>query len=219
VLEVFVQAFSTRAKALFKKIFKNNILSNSAQTKMIIVSAPSGAGKTTIVKHLLKTFQQLGFSVSATSRNIREGEINGREYYFVSSDDFRIMIDQGKLLEWQEVYPGSYYGTQVSEVERITFNGLFPVFDVDVVGGLNIKKMFGDRALAVFIRPPSFEILESRLRSRATESEENLQKRLKKAKWELSFENDFDKVIVNNKLEEALKETEILVKDFLGISE
>lgn len=137
----------------------------------------------------------------------------------MTSEEFRILIEKGKLLEWQEVYPGSYYGTQVSEVERITSNGQFPVFDVDVVGGLNIKKMFGDRALAVFIRPPSFEILESRLRSRATESEESLQKRLKKAKWELSFENDFDKVIVNNKLEEALKETEILVKDFFGISE
>ena len=189
-----------------------------AAHKMIVVSAPSGAGKTTIVKHLLSTFPQLGFSISATSRKIREGEFDGREYYFMSSEDFRIMIEKGKLLEWQEVYPGSYYGTQVSEVKRITSIGQFPVFDVDVVGGLNIKKMYGAQALAIFIRPPSYEILESRLRARATDSEESLQKRLDKVKWELSFEKDFDKVIVNDKLENALHEAEKMVKDFLGLS-
>lgn len=191
---------------------------NSAKQKMIVVSAPSGAGKTTIVKHLLKTFPQLGFSVSATSRKIREGEINGREYYFMTSDEFRLMISQGKLLEWQEVYPGSYYGTTVSEIDRISSNGQFPVFDVDVVGGLNIKKMFEDKALAIFIRPPSYEILESRLRSRATDSEESLQKRLNKVKWELTFEKDFDCVIVNDKLEDALQEAELLVDDFLKLT-
>jgi len=191
---------------------------NSAEQKMIIVSAPSGAGKTTIVHHLLKTFPQLGFSVSATSRKIREGEKDGREYYFMSSDEFRLMIEKEKLMEWQEVYPGSYYGTQVSEVERITSNGQFPVFDVDVVGGLNIKKMFGDKALAIFIRPPSYDVLESRLRSRATDSEESLQKRLSKAKWELTFEKDFDCVIVNNKLEDAFRNTEIMVRDFLKLT-
>jgi guanylate kinase len=185
---------------------------------MIVVSAPSGAGKTTIVKHLLNTFPQLGFSVSATSRKIRDGELDGREYYFVSSDEFKLMIDQGKLLEWQEVYPGSYYGTQVSEVDRMALNGQFPVFDVDVVGGMNIKKMFGEKALAIFIRPPSYDILESRLRSRATDNEESLQKRLNKVKWELTFEKDFDCVIVNDKLEDALKDSELLVKDFLGIT-
>jgi guanylate kinase len=187
-------------------------------SKMIIISAPSGAGKTTIVKHLLQRFPQLGFSVSATSRAIREGELNGREYYFISADDFRLMIKNNKLLEWQEVYPGSYYGTQVSEIERIAANGQYPVFDVDVVGGLNIKKMYGDNALAVFIRPPSFEILESRLRSRATDSEESLQKRLRKVKQELTFEQEFDQVIVNDKLEDALKHAEMLVKCFLGIN-
>jgi len=184
---------------------------------MIIVSAPSGAGKNTIVKHLLKTLPELGFSVSATSRKIREGEKNGREYYFVSTEEFRQMIEEEELLEWQEVYPGSYYGTKVSEVERIALNKQFPVFDVDVVGGLNIKKMFGSNALALFIKPPSFEILESRLRSRATDSEESLQKRLKKVKWELDFENKFDHVIINNALEIALKQAEIVVKNFLGI--
>jgi len=187
-------------------------------SKMIIISAPSGAGKTTIVKHLLQRFPQLGFSVSATSRAIREGELNGREYYFVSADEFRLMIDNDKLLEWQEVYPGSFYGTQVSEIERIAANGQYPVFDVDVVGGLNIKKMYGDNALAVFIRPPSFEILESRLRSRATDHEESLQKRLSKVKQELTYEQEFDQVIVNDKLEDALKHAEMLVKCFLGIN-
>lgn len=186
--------------------------------KMIVVSAPSGAGKTTIVKHLLNSFSNLSFSVSATSRAKRGGEQQGREYYFVSADEFRTMIGNGSLLEWQEVYPGSYYGTPVSEVERISGMGCYPVFDVDVVGGLNIKKMYGSNALAVFIRPPSYEVLEARLRSRATDNEESLQKRLSKAKWELTFEQDFDKVIVNDKLEDALAEAEEMVKAFLGIN-
>lgn len=191
---------------------------NTVGQKLIIVSAPSGAGKTTIVKHLLKTFPQLGFSISATSRKIRPGETNGREYYFVASSEFRNMINAGELLEWQEVYPGSYYGTPVSEIERIAQHGQFPIFDVDVVGGLNIKKMFGHQALAVFIRPPSYEILETRLRARATDNEESLQKRLDKVKWELTFEKDFDCVIINNILEDSLRQAEKLVIDFLGIT-
>lgn len=191
---------------------------NTVGQKMIIVSAPSGAGKTTIVKHLLHTFPQLGFSISATSRKLRPGETYGREYYFVDAEEFKTMIDAGKLLEWQEVYPGSFYGTPVSEVDRISQNGQFPIFDVDVVGGLNIKKMFGQQALAVFIRPPSYEILESRLRARATESEESLRKRLDKVKWELTFEKDFDCVITNNVLEDSLRLAEKLVSDFLGIT-
>ncbi len=191
-------------------------MDNSAH-KMIIISAPSGAGKTTIVRHLMETFPQLGFSVSATSRQIREGEMNGREYYFISSNEFQDLIEDDKLLEWQEVYPGSYYGTQVSEVERMISARQFPVFDVDVVGGLNIKKIYGNSALALFIKPPSYEILESRLRSRATDSEESLQKRLNKAEWELGFENDFDTVIVNNTLDEAFAQAERLVGNFLGL--
>ena len=192
-------------------------ISDVSMQKMIVVSAPSGAGKTTIVKHLLNTFTQLGFSVSATSRKIRKGETDGKEYYYMTSAEFRLRVSEGKLLEWQEVYPDSFYGTQVSEVERIRKNGQFPVFDVDVVGGLNIKKMYGDKALAIFIRPPSFEILESRLRSRATDSEESLQKRLSKVKWELSFEKDFDQVIVNDVLENSFCVAEKLVTEFLGI--
>jgi len=192
---------------------------NIAEHKMIVVSAPSGAGKTTIVRHLLKTFPQLGFSVSATSRKMREGELNGREYYFTTSSEFRLMIEEGKLLEWQEVYPDNYYGTPVSEVERMNSLGLCPVFDLDVVGGLNVKKMFGDQALAVFIKPPSYEILETRLRSRGTDTEESLQNRLDKAKWELTFEKEFDKVIVNDTLETALKVAESLIKNFLDIKD
>ena len=190
---------------------------DSAVHKMIIVSAPSGAGKTTIVNHLLKKFPQLGFSVSATSRKMREGEKEGKEYYFVTSDEFRSMIENEKLLEWQEVYPGSYYGTPVSEVKRISENGQVPVFDLDVVGGLNVKKQFGDKALAVFIKPPSFETLEKRLRARATDNEESLQKRLNKVKWELSFEKEFDKVVVNDTFENAFRQAEILVGNFLGL--
>jgi guanylate kinase len=185
---------------------------------MIVVSAPSGAGKTTIVKHLLNKFPQLGFSISATSRKIREGEVNGREYYFLSSDEFRQLIENDKLLEWQEVYPGSYYGTPVSETERISKNNQFPVFDIDVVGGINVKKMFGKSVLAIFIRPPSYEILESRLRKRATDTEESLQKRLSKVKWELSFEKEFDQVIINDTIEHAFEQAERLVSNFLSIN-
>jgi len=184
---------------------------------MIIISAPSGAGKTTIVRHLLETFPRLGFSVSATSRMKRTTEKDGREYYFVTTERFEQMIENMELLEWQEVYPGSYYGTPVSEVERIAANGQFPVFDVDVIGGLNIKKLFGKTALSVFIKPPSYQVLESRLRSRATDSEESLYNRLDKAKWELTFEKDFDAVLVNDNLDDTFVQAEKLVKDFLQI--
>jgi guanylate kinase len=183
---------------------------------MIIVSAPSGAGKTTIVKHLLKVFPQLSFSVSATSRAKRPGEEHGREYYFVSAEEFRTMITQAQLLEWQEVYPGSFYGTTKTEIQRMQSSGLIPVFDVDVVGGLNIKKMFGEKALAIFVRPPSFEILKQRLRNRATDTEESLTKRFEKAQLELGFEPDFDVVIVNDELSKALSEAEYLVSNFLN---
>jgi len=182
---------------------------------MIIISAPSGAGKTTIVRHLLGTGLNLAFSVSATSRPIRPGEVEGREYYFMSSDEFRQKIAHDELLEWQEVYPGSYYGTLKSEVSRIHKNGQVPVFDVDVVGGLNIKKMYGMEALAIFIQPPSLEVLEQRLRARATDNEQSLQKRLEKVRWELDFAPEFDTVILNDKLEIALKQAEQSVKNFL----
>jgi len=182
---------------------------------MIIVSAPSGAGKSTIVRHLLNSGLDLEFSVSATSRPIRPGEQDGREYHFIRAEEFRNYIETGQLLEWQEVYPGSYYGTLVSEVTRIHSNGHYPIFDVDVVGGLNIKKMFGDQALALFIQPPSYDILEQRLRLRGTDSESSLQKRLEKVRWELEFAGKFDQVIMNDQLEVALAESERIVKSFL----
>jgi guanylate kinase len=183
--------------------------------KMIIVSAPSGAGKSTIVKHLLNSGLKLQFSVSATSRPIRPGEIDGREYHFISAESFRQLIDKGELLEWQEVYPGSYYGTLKSEVSRIHANNHFPIFDVDVVGGLNIKKMYGEQALALFVQPPSVGVLEERLRARGTDSASSLEKRLDKVRWELEFADKFDRVIINDKLDWALKEAELVVQDFL----
>lgn len=191
----------------------------SAQShKMIVVSAPSGAGKTTIVKYLLKTFPQLGFSISATSRKIRAGEIDGREYYFLTTAQFKMMIENNDLLEWQEVYAGNFYGTPVSEVQRINTNGQIPVFDLDVVGGINVKKMYGENVLALFVKPPSVLDLENRLRTRATENEESIQRRLSKAKWELSFENQFDKIILNDNLDNAYKQAVSYVSSFLGIS-
>ena len=183
---------------------------------MIIVSAPSGAGKTTIVRHLLDSGLNLEFSVSATSRLIRSGEMDGREYHFITSGSFRQKIEAGELLEWQEVYPGSYYGTLKSEVDKIYAKSHFPIFDVDVVGGMNIKKIYGKQALALFIQPPSYEILEQRLRSRKTDTEASLQKRLEKVRWELEFADKFDKVIINDQLEHAFLEAEQTVRAFLA---
>jgi guanylate kinase len=185
--------------------------------KMIIVSAPSGAGKSTIVRHLLKVFPETAFSVSATSRPKREGEVNGREYYFITEDEFRYMIETNQLLEWQEVYPGSFYGTPRSEIMRMNKLGQVPVFDLDVVGGVNLKKMYGSQALSVFIKPPSYEVLEQRLRARATDTEQSLQKRLSKVRYELTFEDKFDKVIINDVLDNALAEAEHLIKSFLSL--
>lgn len=187
-----------------------------SKDKIIIVSAPSGAGKSTVVKHLLAAGLGLEFSVSVTSRAKREGEQEGREYYFITADEFRKRIVNSELLEWQEVYKGSYYGTPKSEVERIHANGHIPIFDLDVVGGLNVKKMYGPQALALFIQPPSIEVLEQRLRSRKSDNEENLRKRLDKAAWELEFAPKFDKILVNGVLEVALKNAENVVRDFLS---
>ncbi len=186
-----------------------------SQNKLIIVSAPSGAGKTTIVRHLLSLPLPLAFSVSATSRAPRTGEVNGRDYYFLSTEAFRQKIEAGEFLEWEEVYPGTYYGTLKSEVERIWNDGKSVVFDVDVVGGLNIKKAYGDKALAIFIQPPSVEVLRQRLRNRSTESEEKIATRIAKAEYELSFAPQFDLVLINNILEVALAEAERVVKNFL----
>ena len=186
-----------------------------AEGKLIIFSAPSGAGKTTLVKHLLQCDLNFGFSISATTRKPRGEEVNGCEYYFLSEKEFKSKIENNEFLEWEEVYPGSYYGTLKSEVDRICSNGENIVFDVDVTGGYNIKKLYGDRALAVFVQPPSIEELERRLHSRSTDDPEVIQSRIAKAEHEMTYSRYFDIIIVNDKLEEALKEAEEKVRDFL----
>lgn len=183
--------------------------------KCVIVSAPSGSGKTTIVKHLLKSVPGLQFSVSATSRPPRPGERHGEDYYFLSADAFRKKISESAFLEWEEVYEGRYYGTLKSEVERIRYSGGHVIFDLDVVGGSNLKKYFGDEALSVFIRPPSIEELEKRLRNRLTESEETLKMRIDKAAHELTYSGRFDCVIVNDELDAACREAEEKIASFL----
>lgn len=191
----------------------------SASGKLIIFSAPSGAGKTTIVHHLLEVFPTLEFSVSATSREPRGHEQHGVDYYFFTADEFRKRVAAGEFVEYEEVYPGQLYGTLQSEVDRIWRKGHHVIFDVDVKGGLKLKKQFGGKALAVFVRPPSVAALEQRLRHRATESEEKIRMRIDKATQELSFEPQFDVTIVNDDLPRALNEAENLLKNFLSKSE
>lgn len=186
------------------------------QGKLIIFSAPSGAGKTTIVRHLLQQDLPLAFSISATNRSMRHGEEHGRDYWFLSTDEFRELIDQEAFLEWEEVYEGQYYGTLRSEVDRLHSLGHHVVFDVDVVGGLNIKRQYADDALAVFVMPPSVEELEKRLRSRRSESEEALQRRVQKAAHELTFAEHFDHVLMNDDLTRAQDEALRAVLDFLN---
>jgi len=183
--------------------------------KLIIVSAPSGAGKSTLVKYVLEKEFYLEFSVSATSRAPRGSERHGEAYYFISADEFREKIVKNEFVEFEEVYDGIFYGTLKSEVERITSKEKNIIFDVDVVGGLNIKKQYGDRALAIFISPPSVEILEKRLRGRATDSAEKIAERINKAEYEMTFASQFDKIIVNDCLKTAKKEIENTIREFL----
>lgn len=186
------------------------------QGKCVIISAPSGAGKTTIVRSLLAQGLRLAFSVSATSRPKRSYEVDGQDYFFISEDEFRKRIDAGDFVEWEEVYPGRFYGTLRSEIERIWAQGNSAIFDVDVVGGLRLKEVFGDKALAVFVSPPSVEALEQRLRTRGTESEETLKVRVDKAAHEMSFAPRFDITVVNDTLEHACAEAHSIVKRFLS---
>nr|WP_319511563.1 guanylate kinase [uncultured Draconibacterium sp.] len=183
--------------------------------KLIIFSAPSGAGKTTIVKHLLQQGFDLEFSISATSREPRHTETHGKDYYFLSGEEFLAKVENDEFLEWEEVYKGTSYGTLKSEVERIREQGKNVVFDVDVVGGLNIKKYYGDEALAVFVQPPSVEELRNRLVGRSTDSEDKIAMRVAKAEHELSFAKQFDVVIINDKLEDAFVEAERIISEFL----
>lgn len=187
--------------------------------KLIIFSAPSGSGKTTVVKHLLKVLNhKLAFSVSATTRSPRPSETNGIEYHFLNLEDFRNKVENNEFLEHEEVYAGILYGTLWSEVRKIWAEGKVVVFDVDVKGGLNLKRKFGNQALAVFLRPPSIDILMDRLTKRSTEVEHQLQERIAKANYELSFESQYDIVVVNDKLEDTFAQCKKLVSDFLAKS-
>ncbi len=183
--------------------------------RLLIFSAPSGSGKTTLVHHLLRQFPNIQFSISATSRERRAYETDGKDYYFLSTERFRQKIAAGDFVEWEEVYPGTYYGTLKSEVNRILEQGNAVIFDIDVQGGLNIKKQYGPKALAVFVKVASIEILRERLIGRNTESPEKLAMRLAKAEEEMRYENAFDVVIVNNELEAAKKEAVQLISQFL----
>jgi len=186
--------------------------------RYIIISGPSGAGKTTLVQHLLAAMQELGFSVSACSRKKREHETNGKDYYFIPVEPFRQWIAEDAFLEWEEVYPDHFYGSLKSEVDRIISEGKFPLFDVDVVGALNIKKHFGSKALAIIVVPPSVEMLKTRLSSRKTETEDKLKLRLEKVSMEMARAKEFDHILVNDDLEKAKTEAEGLVRDFLVLS-
>lgn len=184
--------------------------------KVIIFSAPSGAGKSTIVNHILGLHPELEFSVSATSRAPRGNEQNGKEYYFFTADEFRKMIEADKFVEHEEVYPGSFYGTLKSELERIWAKGHTIVFDIDVKGGVNMKRIFGDKAFSIFIKAPSVEVLRQRLTGRGTDSPEAIERRVAKAKEETEFaKGKFDYVLVNDDIEKAFKEAEQIVDRFL----
>ncbi len=185
------------------------------QGKLIIFSAPSGSGKSTIINHLLQRELNLSFSISATSRQPRGEEVHGKEYYFLSPKEFKQGIANGDFLEYEEVYTNKFYGTLKSEVERLTNAGKHVIFDVDVVGGVNIKQFYGNSALAVFIQPPSVESLRQRLVGRATDTTEVIESRLAKAEFELSFAPQFDIVIVNDLLEQAQESAYTAIKQFI----
>jgi len=189
--------------------------SNSFKGKAIIFSAPSGAGKTTMVRYLLEKELPLLFSISACSRNRRPNEIDGKDYYFLNIDDFKAKVARNAFVEWEEVYENNFYGTLKSEIDRIWSNHQHVVFDVDVIGGLNLKKKFGERALAIFIEPPSLDVLFKRLKNRATETEKSLNKRIEKATQEMKFSSSFDLIIINDRLEKAKKDAFEKVSKFL----
>ncbi|MDJ1504496.1 guanylate kinase [Xanthocytophaga agilis] len=186
------------------------------QGRTIIFSAPSGSGKTTIVQHLLSKYSNLGFSISACTRAKRPHEQDGIDYYFMTPEEFRSKIDNQEFVEWEQVYAGMYYGTLKSEVDRLWSNERHVLFDVDVKGGVNLKNYFGDKALSIFVKVPSLELLEHRLRKRGTETEEKIQQRVAKAAYELSYEDSFDVTLLNADLSETLVQAEKLIDDFLS---
>lgn len=183
--------------------------------KVIIFSAPSGSGKTTLVKHCLGIFPELEFSISATTRSPRGEEINGKDYYFLNPDEFRQKISEDAFVEYEEVYTDKFYGTLKSEVKRIWDNQKIVIFDVDVVGGINLKKIFGEQAMSIFIAPPSIEELERRLINRNTDSLDTIKIRVSKAQEELNYQHQFDKIIINNDLQLAKNQIENLISNFI----
>ncbi|SFW71979.1 guanylate kinase [Chitinophaga sancti] len=183
--------------------------------KIIIITAPSGAGKTSIVKQMLKDMPQLEFSISATTREARENEVDGKDYYFLTKEDFHEKIEAQAFAEVEMVYAGKYYGTLKSELERIWANERVPMVDIDVKGALSIKEHYGDGALTIFIQPPSMEALRKRLSERGTETQASLDERLGKAKYELSFSKQFDEIVINDTLEIAQAEVKALIDTFL----
>jgi guanylate kinase len=184
--------------------------------KIIIITAPSGAGKTSITRHLLKKFPQLSFSVSAATRSPRAHEKDGVDYYFLSLDDFKQKIVSGEFAEWEMVYEGKFYGTLKEELERIWGSGRVPLLDIEVKGAIHIREQYPLSTLSLFIDPPSVDELKRRLEMRGTETDETLRARVNKAAYEISFKHHFDKIIVNNELEEACREAEAVVQEFLG---
>ena len=184
--------------------------------KAILFSAPSGSGKTTIIREILKRFDCFEFSISATSRPARQGEQNGVDYYFLTPEEFDKRVAEGQFLEWEEVYAGTRYGTLKSEIDRIWDNGHVIIFDVDVNGGMNIKKYFGSETLALFVMPPSIEVLEMRLRTRGTETEEAISKRLARSAAELKMADKFDVTILNDDLNRSVDETQRVINNYLS---
>lgn len=182
--------------------------------KVIIFSAPSGSGKTTLVKHSLEKFSDLEFSISATTRELRGNEVHGKDYYFLTPNEFKKKITEDAFVEYEEVYRDKFYGTLKSEIERIWDNQKVVIFDVDVVGGVNLKKIFGDSALSIFIAPPSIQELEKRLIARNTDSLETIKTRINKAEEELGYQHLFDQVLINDDLETAKKEIENIISNF-----
>ena len=187
----------------------------SQQGKMFIFTAPSGAGKTTIVRHLLDTYDFLDFSISATTRDMRAHEVDGKDYYFLTPEEFRTKVDNDEFIEWEEVYEDQYYGTLKSEVDRVWESGKHIVFDIEVKGATNIKQLYGDKCHAIFIKPPSIEILIERLTNRKTESDSSLKKRIARVKREMTYQDSFDAILVNDLLKVAFKEVEFMAETFV----
>lgn len=191
-------------------------INHNNMNKVIIFSAPSGSGKTTLVKHSLEVFSELQFSISCTTRQPRGSEVHAVDYHFLTPDEFRQKITEDAFVEFEEVYTDKYYGTLKSEVEKIWNQGKVVIFDVDVKGGISLKKYFGEQALSIFIEPPSIEELERRLITRNTDDAETIRTRVAKAEEEMSYAKDFDKIVINKDLDEAKSEIESLIKNFIG---